>query len=462
MFKLHDFQTDIINEARIALRTHDSVLIQSPTGSGKTVLSADMSGSASRKKKRTFFICHRAELIDQTAITFDKVGIKYGFVAAGYRPDPFQHVQICSIDTLKSRIDKIEPPDFCIWDECHHLAASGWSKVHGLYSSAKHVGLTATPERLDGKGLGAWFTHMVKGPSPAWLIENGFLSDYKAFTPSAPDLAGVHKRMGDYAKGELADAMDRNTITGDVISHYLRLARGKKAIVFCVNIQHSQHVAEQFKAAGLMAVHVDGKTPKPDRRAAFDGLRNGSIDVICNVDIAGEGVDVPAIEASILLRPTQSMSLHLQQVGRALRVVPGKKHAIILDHAGNLARHGLPDEEREWSLEGNAGKKKGKKDEVEEETIRQCPKCYHVHKPMPMCPGCGHIYVIKERKLEQVDGELVEIDKEAIKRQRKKEQGNAYSLDDLIKLGVQRGYKNPSTWAAHIWTAREAKKRSRA
>jgi len=458
MFKLRPYQTNIIDETRQALRKHNSVLIQAPTGSGKTALSAAMAGTASRKNKRTFFICHRAELIEQTSITFNKVGIPHGFIASGVAPDPFQTVQVCSIDTLKSRVKTIKHPDFCIWDESHHVGAAGWAKVHSLYSKAKHVGLTATPERLDGKGLGEWFTHMVIGPTPEWLIKNGYLCDYNYFAPNVPDLTGVHTSMGDFKKNELNHAMDSNVITGDAIKHYMKLARGKRAVVFCVGIKHSKHVVEQFKAAGIVAVHIDGTMAKHDRKAAIDGFRSGTIQILSNVDIVGEGFDLPAIEASILLRPTKSLALFLQQVGRALRPKEDGSKAVILDHTGNFLRHGFPDDEREWTLGGHQRKGRGKKEEGEEVNIKQCPKCFNVHKPMPRCPSCGHIYEVKGRELDQVDDDLVELDREAIRKQQRKEQGRASSLEDLVELGIKRGYKSPHAWAAHIWTAREAKR----
>lgn len=445
----------MINQARLLLREHNSVLVQSPTGSGKTALSAYMVGGAIKKGMRSFFICHRIELIEQTAKTFDLVGIPYGIIAAGISPNPFQPVQICSIDTLKSRVDKIAPPDFCVWDEAHHNIAAGWAKVHDRYSNAKHIGLTATPERLDGKGLKKNFSAMVKGPTVQWLIENGWLSDYKAFAPNKPDLGAVHTTMGDYDKKELALVMDTNTITGDAITHYQRLARDKRAVAFCVNIKHSTNVAAQFRNAGIMAVHIDGTMRRQDRKAAIDAFRAGTIKVICNVNLIGEGFDLPAIESAILLRPTQSLSLYLQYVGRALR--PGKPHAIILDHAGNILRHGLPDDERDWSLEGHNRKKSKKTDEVNV-SIRQCPKCFFVHKPEPKCPQCGHIYVSENNLPEVTEGELVEINKDEVRRKRFTEQSYAKTLDQLVALGKARGYKNAYKWAAYIITARKAKR----
>ena len=455
-FILRPYQEEIISETRVALRTNDDVLVQLPTGGGKTALGAKMIGSAAEKGHRSFFSVHRRELIDQTMETFDKVGIPYGVIAPGIDPRPLERVQIVSIDALKHRLEKVEAPKFMLWDEAHHTAAAGWKAVKAAYKGAKHVGLTATPERLDGKGLDSQFTYMVRGPSTAWLIEHGFLCQYRAFAPSTPDLSAVHTSMGDYAKGEASAAMDKPTITGDAIATYQRLARGKSAVVFCVSVEHSQHVASSFREAGVVAWHLDGNTPRGERGEAVRAFRNGEIRVLTNVDLFGEGFDLPSLEVSILLRPTKSLALFLQQVGRALRPSPGKDHALILDHAGNLLRHGLPDDERDWHLAGRA--KKPKKDGGAA-GIRQCPKCFHVHTVAPMCPACGHMYDGSPRVVDQVDGELAEIDVVRARASAKAEQAAAQTIEDLVALGKKRGYRKPEEWAAHLYTSRLAARR---
>ena len=462
---LFDDQQLVLNDTRIALRTNRNVLVQAATGFGKTVLAAKMSGSANDKGKRLYFICHRSELIYQTHLTFNKVGIQHGFIAAGFTPEYHQKIQICSIDTLKRRFKDIPIPDLCIWDEAHHVGAAGWSAVHGFYDKAFHVGLSATPHRLDGKGLGQWFNHMVCGPSVSWLIDNKRLSDYRLIsTPVEPDLSSVKTRMGDFKKDELNAAVDTATLTGNIVKHYLKYARGKKTILFAVSIKHSLHLVEQFKANGIMAVHLDGKTPKDERKIASRAFAQGHIDILCNVGLFGEGYDLAAqsgmdvnIECVIDAAPTQSLSLCLQKWGRALR--PKDYPAIILDHAGNWKRHGLPDQDREWSLDGEDRKKKA--DSSDSVVVKQCPECYHVHFPKPVCPECGHVYKVEGRKIEEEDGELIEIDKEQARREAKRDQYEADSLDKLIELGRSRGYKNPAKWAAHVYTARLAKQKQR-
>jgi DNA repair protein RadD len=454
-FQLRPYQESLIADARGLLRSHDSVLIQAPTGSGKTALAAYMLGSASSRGRRSWFICHRAELVEQTALTFEKVGIQYGTIAAGFPLNPYMPVQICSIDTLKGRIGRYQLPNLIVWDECHHTAAAGWRRVKDANPQAKHVGLSATPERLDGKGLDDLFTAMVPGPSVEWLIQQGFLAQYRAFAPPGPNMSGVHTRMGDFARGENESVMDKPTITGDAIRHYMRYARGKSAVAFCVSVKHSQHVAAEFRAAGVVAVHLDGSMAKAERKSAVAAFRRGEIQVLTNVDLFGEGFDLPSLEVSILLRPTQSLSLYLQQVGRCLRPDPGKEKALILDHAGNIARHGLPDEPRSWSLEGRKKKKTNGAGDEPAMPVRQCPKCYASHRPSPKCPECGHVYQIVAREPETVDADLVEVDLDAARQRRVIENRSAESIAQLIEMGSARGYRRPIIWAAHYSKSRK-------
>lgn len=450
---LRDYQSEMICNARVAMREHKSILLVSPTGSGKTTLASHMLGSAAERNKRSWFTVPKVELVRQTIEAFERYDIPHGVIASGFRPQPYENVQICSIDTLKNRLGRYQPPELIVWDEAHHTMAAGWLRVKSAYPDAYNVGLTATPERLDGKGLGSEFTAIVEGRSMSWLIDKGYLCRYKAYAPSAPDMNGVHSRMGDYVTAETAAVMDKPTITGDAISHYLRLARGKRAVAFCVSIAHSQHVEQQFRASGIVAVHLDGNTQSSDREAAMRAFKNGQIEVLTNCGLFAEGVDVPALEAAILLRPTQSLSMYLQMVGRSLRPCDGKEHAIILDHAGLIAKHGLPDDDRTWSLEG---RKKNKASDAERQVaVRQCPNCYACHKPAPKCPECGHVYKIQSRSPDEVDGELVEVDVDAMRLRRKIENRSCDSLASLINLGEQRKYKRPVFWAAHYHRARK-------
>ncbi|OXE37463.1 MAG: helicase [Phenylobacterium zucineum] len=448
-FQLREYQSDLIGKARAQIRAGEqSVLMVAPTGAGKTALAAYMLGTASSRGNRCWFMVHRRELITQSSRTFDKVGISHGIVSAGFTPDRRAGVQIASVQTLTRRMEGIPPPDMIVWDECHHIASASWAAIFSAYPDVIHVGLTATPCRLDGRGLGDWFNVMVEGPTTKWLIENGFLSPYKLFAPSIPDMTGVHTRGGDYVSKETAALMNRRAITGDAIQHYRKLCDHKRAIVFATSIEHSKNVVAQFQENGYAAAHLDGSTDRRVRDQTLRDFEAGRIKVVSNVDLFGEGFDLPAIEAVILLRPTQSTGLYLQMVGRGLRTSDGKDHAVILDHAGNVFRHGLPDEVREWDLNAKPKTKKGREAAP---PVQQCDECFYSGEPFSICPACGHEKEVQTRTVQQVEGTLVELDKEKLAQMRKKEQRDAKSLEDLIELGRSRGYKFPEAWAKKIY-----------
>ena len=446
------------------MRSHGSVLMRADTGFGKTVCAAFIANKSFKNKKRLYFICHRQELLLQTAKTFAKNGLPFSYIANGHTYNPMASIQICSIDTLKNRYKKLPIPDLVIWDECAHAGAAGWARVKEYYSDSYHLGLTATPQRLDGKGLGKWFDIIVDETNMAELIKLGYLSDYKIFAPSKPSLSGVHTRMGDYNQAETAAIMDNAHLTGDIVKHWKKLANGMKTVVFAINIEHSMHIVDSFNASGVRAVHIDANTPKAERKDLCIKFAQGYYDVISNCSIFSEGWDIAAqtdidvtIECVISARPTKSLSMWLQMCGRALR----KKdyHAIIIDHASNAMLHGLPCQDREWSLEGDPNQ--GKKKSDDDVAIKECPKCYAVHKPAPACPNCGHVYEVEVREITHVEGDLQELSKEEVRVAARKEQGGAGSIEELIALGRKRNYKNPAKWAAHIFTARQAKQRQR-
>src|SRR3990172_7399037 len=230
---LRPYQDEIIDRTRNFMRQGvKSVLIQSPTGSGKTLLTAHMLGTAAEKGMPSWFIVHRRELIKQSTIAFNGENVPHGIISANFESARTRLIQIASIQTLVRRFHKYRVPNLIVWDECHHIAANSWSRIFQTFPNAFHIGLTATPERLDGTGLNKWFRQMVKGPSVQWLIENKFLSPYKLYAPSSPDLTNVRTRMGDYVGSELTSIVDKPSITGDAIKHYINHAYGKRAVVF--------------------------------------------------------------------------------------------------------------------------------------------------------------------------------------------------------------------------------------
>lgn len=454
--RLRDYQDEMITKTRMALRTHRNVLLQAPTGAGKTVIASSMMERVAEKGNRGYFICHRKELVEQTSLTFEKFGIPHGFIAAGFPVNYYQPIQICSIDTLKNRTDKVPVPQFCIWDECHHLGAAGWLKVHKFYNQSYHVGLSATPRRLDGKGLDMAFDHLVPGPSVSWLIANGYLADYDLYSIPGVNRDAIKTVMGDFNKGEAAAAMEKPTIMGDIVSHWIKLAGGRKTIGFAPSIAFSERIVAMFNAAGIPAAHLDGKTDRSIRRSILRKLATGELKIVFNVGLFAEGFDIAAnsgmdvtIGCVIDAAPTQALGSWLQRCGRALR--PQDLPAVIIDHAGN-ATHGLPDEERIWTLEGGGG---GNGGGGSANSNKQCKECYHVHKPAPECPKCGYVYEVKERYIEEVEGNLVKVDRAAIRQQMMAEQQSARTDDELRQLEAARGHK--AGWSDHIARARQEK-----
>lgn len=457
---LRPYQVDLHERAKALLRRgRRTLLIQSPTGSGKTVLVAHMLDNAARKGYRAWFIVHRRELVKQSVVTLtESAGLPVGIVAAGFPGNRHEPVQVCSVQTLARRRHLLPNPDLIVWDESHHVAAGSWDAIHGGYPGAVHIGMTATPERLDGTGLGKWFEEILVGPTVAKLIEEGWLSPYRLFAPGGPDLSSVHMVAGDYNKRELADAMSSSAVVGDALSHYVKYAMGRRAVVFMWSIEASIGMVQRFNEAGIPAAHIDGDTDDVGRDAAIQQFREGKIKILSNVDIISEGFDLPAIEAAFLLRPTRSLGLYLQQVGRALRPSDGKTEALIFDHAGNCRRHGLPDDERDWSL---AGRNK-KKSDSNECPVKQCPQCYAMMSvARNTCKWCGFKFETQAREMEQLEGDLNEVDLVAQRQAKKQEQSAARSIDELIRIGELRGYRNPAKWAEHVWNARVAKEAGR-
>jgi superfamily II DNA or RNA helicase len=454
--QLRPYQETIIEKARSRMKAGvRSALITSPCGSGKTILTAFMLKRAAEKGIPSLFLVHRRELITQSIRAFGAVGVPHGTIANNFVPDRRHLIQLASVQTLARRVDKITVPKLVIMDECHHVGASTWAKIHETFKDAFHIGLTATPERLDGKGLGKWYKEIIHGPSVQWLIENKFLSPYKLYAPSSINVSKMHMLGGDYKKDELSAAADKPTITGDAIKHYMKLAPGKRAVVFCVSIEHSKHVVAQFQASGISSAHVDGETPTEVRDATIRKFASGEIKVLSNVELFGEGFDLPAIEVAILLRPTASLGLFVQQTGRCLRTNQGKETAIILDHAGNVSRHGLPDEERDWTLEGHQCKAKASASL----SVKICPSCFAAQKfGLPQCKFCGFVFKTKPREVEHIDGDLKEVDLDALRKIKRSEQGQCQSLEDLVELGKKRGYRFPYRWAKFLFQARQRRK----
>ena len=467
---LRPYQEAAIQGLRDAFAAdYHSPLLVLPTGGGKTVCFSYLTSRLQQARKRVAILVHRDELVDQVSETLARFDVPHGFVSAGRTPDYRPLALVCSVQTLVRRMDRVPAPDYVICDEAHHcIGASTWGAVIARWRDAnpalRLIGVTATPERLSGEGLGEIFDEMVLGPSTRELIDLEALAEYRLFAPAQQlDLSGVRSRMGDFAKADVAAKVDKPAIIGSAVGEYRAKLNGAPAVAFCVSIEHAEHTAEQFRAQGFRAAKLDGNMDRAVRKELVRDFGRGEVQVLTSVDVISEGFDVPGIVGAILLRPTQSLGLYLQQVGRALRTAPGKEAAIILDHVGNSQRHGLPDDPREWSLLGRGERKgKGAKD-PDDVAIRQCPSCFAVSPAAASkCRECGAAFPLKPRTIEEVAGSLSEVEVARMKIDARREQAMAATLEDLERLAIKRGYANPAGWAHMIMKHRKPAARRRA
>ena len=448
---LRPYQLQAVEQLRQAYQRHRSVLFVLPTGGGKTVVFSHIAEQAAAKGSRICILVHRQELLRQASASLQALDVPHGLIAANHAMDLSRQVQIASVQTLARRLLKV-PQDFfnlLVIDEAHHSNAGTWAKVLEHCAKARVLGVTATPVRTDGRGLGEWYSVMVQGPTPAALTEAGFLAPARVLAPPIGfDVKGLRKRMGDYDLNQAATSLQAGQAMGDCLSHYRRYLSGQTAIAFCCSVAHAEAVARLFNDHGVAAASIDGTMDSATRERLLADLGAGRLKVLTSCALIGEGVDVPSVGGCILLRPTQSLALHLQMIGRCLRPQPGKQ-AVILDHVGNVLRLGHHLELREWTLEGTP-----KKDREKAPSVKVCPQCFAcMPSAKQICPDCGHQFVPERRELQTVEGELVEVQR----REAKREQANSTTVEDLIAIGKRRGMKNPRGWARHVMAARQAK-----
>ncbi len=456
---LRDYQSSAIHALRASYRAgHRAPLLVCPTGGGKTIMFAAITQSAAARGHRVLILVHRRELIRQASQKLSQADVPHGVIAAG-DPEADHPVQVASVQTLARRLDRLSwRPDLIVIDEAHHAVAGTWRKILEHWPHALRLGVTATPLRQDGRGLCSMFDHLVEGPTVATLVDHGYLSTARVFAPpQVADLSGLRSRGGDYAQDQLADRLDRPTVTGDAIDHYQRLCNQKRAIAFCCSAKHAESVATAFNLQGVPAATLLGTTPSEQRDQLVRQFAAGTIRVLVTVDVVSEGFDCPAAEVAILLRPTQSEGLYLQQVGRVLRPAPGKPHALILDHVGNVHRHGFPDDHRDWSL-ADRPRRGPKGDGPPAPTVRTCETCFAAFAPQPVCPVCGTPAKLSSREIQQREGELQELARAAVAQARardRRQQGKARSLPELLAIAKQRGYS--AGWAYKLHNARSSR-----
>jgi superfamily II DNA or RNA helicase len=405
--QLFPFQEELLHLVRDAYRRSRRVLLQSPTGSGKTIMFLHMLVRLIARGMRVCLLVHRRELVDQLHRYLEELGIEHGIVAAGYRGDFVNRdalVQVASIPSLARRLVQYPHFDMLVVDEAHHSISPSYCTILAAYPAAWVLGVTATPCRLDGKGLGDIYETLVCGKQIAELEALGFLTPLTVYTTPSPDLSRLRILGGDYSPGALAAAMSDGKLIGNAVEHWRKYAAGQPTIAFGATVAHSQLIAARFNQAEIPVVHIDGKSTDDDRRAAIEGLRTGAIFVLCNCGLISEGVDVPILGAVIMLRPTKSLTLYLQMVGRAGRRYPGKDRAVILDHCGNTHEHGLPNAERQWSLEGIPPR------ETRAAPAKECPNCGAL---IPLgsrvCSNCNYL-LIDTKPPQELEGRLIKVD----------------------------------------------------
>lgn len=448
--ELRPYQVDCVERLRRSYaRGRRAPLLALATGGGKTIIFAYVTAGARAKGRRVLIPVHRRELVRQTCAKLTWAGVPHGVIAAGFEPSPDEPVQVGSVQTLIRR--DLPMFDLVVPDEAHHCRAESWRSLLARFPDAKLLGVTATPARLDGKGLGSAaggpFDDLILGPPVADLIRDGYLSPVRVFVPERRlDLRQVRVVGGDYVANELADLVNTSAITGDAVRDYRLRADHQPAIAFCVTVEHATQVAEAFRAGGYRAACVHGDTPTDERDALIAGLGTGAIEVLTNCALIDEGLDVPAVGAVILLRPTKSLVLHRQQIGRGMRPAEGKAALIVNDHVGNTLVHGLPTTEPAWSLDG-VPKATG------EAPCWTCPECGAVNPHSARVCECGYeLPAPVRRPLPAAEpGELVELTAERLARVRRMTWGemlrSRLSEAELRAFASARGYKRG--WVQH-------------
>jgi DNA repair protein RadD len=427
---------------------HRSPMLQAPTGFGKTLTAAHIIQRALDKGKRVAFTVPALSLTEQTDTAFEAEGIHCIGVMQGIheRTDRDQPVQVCSVQTIARR--KRPDVDLVIVDEAHqlHREIFRWMKdCPGI----PFIGLSATPW---ARGLGKYYDDLIIAATTADLIRNGYLSRFVAFAPSEPDLAGVRTVAGDYHEGELAEAMDRAVVTGDIVETWLKRGERRSTFCFCVNRRHAQHVAERFLEADVAAEYMDGATSREDREAIFTRFRSGETRIICNVGVLTTGVDLD-VRCIIDAKPTKSRILFVQTVGRGLRTAEGKDHLLILDHAGNHLRLGTVTDIGQDHLDDGSERQSipSRAHEHSEPLPKLCEECRAiVPRAARACACCG-APIQARTEVESVDGELIELGS-------RRSGANAIIQDKAAFFGelkgyaTQRGYNDG--WALHKYRER--------
>ena len=436
--KLRDYQEELVDGIKRSMSAgNHSIIVQSPPRSGKTVVMAHIAKSATDKNNKVLFFSHRKEINEQVYKTFENNEVNMNLVTIG------------GVQSLVRKLDKLDEPTIILIDEAHHSKASSYKKIIDYFPNAYKLLFTGTPVRLDGSGFDDIADDLILGKSVKWLQEHGRIAPFKYYAPLMIDVASLKKRAGEFTKQSVDDTM-KTVVFGDVIGHYEKLAKDKQAIVYTHSVEASENVSKAFNDAGYNSMAVSGKTPREEREAAMRAFRNGDLKIMVNCELFTEGIDLPNVDVCIMLRPTQSLSLYLQFAMRALNPREGKT-AIIIDHVGNVERFGLPNQDREWSLQGIVKKKQTAK--IGEPTVRVCEMCFATFwSKERICPECGYENEPTKQEIELIrEAELKEIKEEQQRKIREKVQtyvtpDMCQSMDELKEYQLLHGYKNGWCW----------------
>lgn len=449
--ELRDYQKQAMHELRVGIaQGYKAQVLMAPTGAGKTTIASAMKQGATAKGKRSFFVVDSLELVEQAVERFAADGLDVGVIQGQHEMTNYiKPIQVCTIQTLRSRwayLSDAFRPDLVVIDECHVLHKDHIRIIEEcIKCGVPVIGLSATPLR---KGMGLVFDRLVVTATLKTLTEQGYLVPALCYAPDVPNLAGIKSSGGDWADDALAEVMGDAKLVGNVVDTWLRLGEGRQTIVFGCNVAHSRELARQFTSKGVRAAHVDGYTDIEEREDIIKAFRAGKINVLCNVAVLTKGFDAPETACVILARPTKSMMMHYQMMGRGLRIAPGKKDCLIIDHAGNCLRNGLPTDDLPAELDDGKGanpdRKKADAKEKKEREARPCVKCGYVFSES-RCPACG-FQPLPHEDVEWVNGKLVPLtESKKPKKVTTEERQDIYA--QLLGYARSKGIKDG--WAYH-------------
>jgi superfamily II DNA or RNA helicase len=416
--ELRDYQKTVIEDFRRAVESGKRrIIIVAPTGAGKTIIAAAIIRERARARKDVLIFSHRREIVTHTSQKLHAQGIAHGIIQAGHKPRPLEPVQIASIQTLHARAIRHETmplpsADLIGVDECHHATAATYRAIIDAYPDAILLGLTATPCRGDGRGLGGIFETIIETPQVKPLIDGGYLVPTRVYAPVDPDLTGIRTQAGDYVENQLAERMDRPKLIGDIVTHWHKFAERRKTVAFACSVGHSIHLRDEFVKSGVRAEHVDGSTPKAERDASLARLASGEVELVTNCMVLTEGWDMPEVGCCILARPTKKMGLYRQMIGRVLRPAEGKPDAIVLDHSGAVFRHGLVEDPVEWTLDPDkraTSPTHTARLENPKSRLLECSQCGAVRVAGQACSHCGFLPQRPPRPVEVHAGDLARV-----------------------------------------------------